>query len=254
MLKRYSDKSERSGYLLTDLEQFEKDVARWTSRGYQVACHAIGDKANHIVVEAYCRNIEKDARVRDLRLRIEHAQITAPEDVRRAAQCGLIASMQPTHATSDKDFAEKRLGRHRAQTEGYVWKSFLDSQISALAFGSDFPTVGEVPPILGLFAAISRQDTSGLPSEGWFPEQRVSRYQALKSYTMDAAFASHAEDYLGSLESGKAADFVVLSQDIMDDQPPLSILKTSILGTFIDGKPVYTNPTTSLEIHSKKAS
>ncbi len=150
---------------------------------------------------------------RALRMRNEHAQILDRAEIPRFASLNVIASMQPTHATSDMPWVPARIGRERMEEGAYVWRKLIASG-ATIASGSDFPV--ELPnPMLGFYAAITRQDPSGQPATGWMPGERMSRDEALASFTRNAAFAAHAETLTGSLESGKLADFVVLSKDIM---------------------------------------
>lgn len=161
-----------------------------------------------------------------------------PADFVRFRQLGLVASMQPTHATSDMYWAEDRLGEDRLAC-AYSWRTFLENGV-ALAFGSDFP-VEAVNPLLGIYAAATRQDAKGWPSGGWLPEQRLTRMQALRAFTIGAAYAAYQENEIGSLESGKLADFVVLSEDVMTI-PPHEILETEVVATFLGGRRIYGSP------------
>jgi predicted amidohydrolase YtcJ len=213
----------------------------WFSAGYQIATHAIGDRGNRIVLNCY----EKVANasggidlIKKKRLRIEHAQIVHPDDIQRFGKLGVIPSMQPTHATSDMSFAEVRLGHERAKTEGYQWKAMLDARDPALPLGSDFPTVGKVPPFYGIYAAVTRKDQAGNPAQGWFPEQKLSLEQALKGYTTDAAFSSFREMFIGSISPGKFADFIIIDRDIMKSDPA-ELWKTKVLCTFFDGREIW---------------
>jgi hypothetical protein len=153
----------------------------------------------------------------------------------RFRELGVIASMQPTHATSDMYWAADRLGDERLQG-AYAWRSFLDEGVR-LAFGSDFP-VEHVNPLMGYYAAVTRQDADGEPAGGWLPGQILSREEALKSFTLDAAYAAFQEDELGSIEPGKYADFVVLSKDIMT-VPASEILTTHVIATYLGGRLIY---------------
>ena len=176
---------------------------------------------------------------RALRLRIEHAQILDAAEIPRFARLDIIASMQATHATSDMPWVPDRIGAARTQEGAYVWQTLLKSGV-VLANGSDFP-VEEPNPMLGLYAAITRQDPSGNPPGGWMPGQRLSRDEALRSFTSSAAYAAHVESLLGSLEPGKLADFVVLSKNIMRVPAP-EILATMVRMTVIGGEVVYEQP------------
>ena len=173
---------------------------------------------------------------RDLRMRVEHAQILDAADIPRFAALSVIASMQTTHATSDMPWVPARIGPARMEEGAYVWQRLLKTG-AILANGSDFP-VEEPNPMLGFYAAITRQDPSGKPPGGWMPDERLSREETLKSFTLDAAYAAHAEKNLGSLEVGKLADLVMLSADIMS-VPPAEILTTTVRMTIIGGEFVH---------------
>src|SRR5262249_8233345 len=152
-----------------------------------------------------------------LRMRNEHAQILDAAEIPRFAALGVIASMQPTHATSDMPWAPTRIGPARTQEGAYVWRKLLNAG-ATIAAGSDFP-VEEPNPMLGFYAAITRQDPRGHPPGGWMPDQRLTREETLRAFTLNAAYAAHAEDLLGSLQAGKLADLVILSADIMRVAP-----------------------------------
>jgi predicted amidohydrolase YtcJ len=172
-------------------------------------------------------------------MRVEHAQILDAAEIPRFAKLGVIASMQPTHATSDMPWAGARIGSARVEEGAYAWRKLLDSK-AVLAFGSDAP-VEDANPLLGLYAAITRQDASGNPPGGWLPGQRVTREEALASFTRHAAFAAHAEMLTGSIDSGKLADLLVLSKDIMR-VAPRDILMTTVRMTIVGGEIVYQAP------------
>lgn len=171
----------------------------------------------------------------DHRWRIEHAQILAPEDLPRLAKLRVIASMQPTHATSDMPWAQDRLGPQRI-VGAYAWRQLRDSG-ARLAFGSDFP-VESVDPRLGLYSAVSRADGEGKPAGGWFPDEKLTAYEALRGFTLDAAWAGFDEAETGSLETGKRADFVVLAEDPLA-VPDKALRTLTVLATYVDGQPVY---------------
>jgi len=203
------------------------------SRGFQVATHAIGDAANAQVIDVYEQLARKYPG--DRRWRIEHFQIADPADIPRLAPAGIIASMQPTHQTSDRLMAEKRLGPDRL-AGAYAWQTVLRSG-ARLAFGSDFP-VESPNPFPGLAAAISRQDMSGQPPGGWLPGERLSFPQALDAFTRGAAYASFAEDKIGTLEPGKYADFIIVDRDPtkVDAQ---ALARTEVLETWVGGRKVW---------------
>ena len=169
------------------------------------------------------------------RHRIEHAQVLHPGDISRFARLGIIAAMQPTHATSDMYWADERLGEERAPGV-YAWRSLMDSG-ALLSFGSDFP-VEQVNPMLGIYAAVTRQDLEGWPEGGWFPDERLTRQEAIRAFTLDAAYAGFMENDIGSIETGKRADFVVLDRDIMQ-VPADQIPQIQVLQTWLDGRLVF---------------
>ena len=234
LLSDYSDDEGNQGLLMLPPDSFTTDVRRALECGYQVNTHAIGDRGNRVVLDAYEQAMQATGRTSG-RHRIEHAQIVALEDIPRFAELGVIVSMQPTHATSDMYWAESRLGPERIQG-AYAWRSFLDSG-ARLAFGSDFP-VEQVNPLLGFYAAITRQDAEGYPEGGWLPDERLTREETLRAFTLDAAYAAFMEDEVGSIEPGKYADFVVLSRDIMTI-PEVEILETDVVATYLGGKAVH---------------
>lgn len=234
LLEEYADDAGNSGvFRLTDDEIYET-ILRGLRAGYQTTTHAIGDAANRTVLDAMERALA-EAGVDDARLRIEHAQILDSDDVGRFAEFGIIPSMQPTHATTDMHWAADRLGEARTEL-AYAWRSLLDSGVP-IAGGSDAP-VESVQPLLGIFAAVTRQDLEGWPEGGWHPEQLVTREEALRMFTYDAAYSVFEEDLKGSLEPGKLADIVVLSRDIMTI-PAEEILDTEVLMTILGGKVVF---------------
>jgi predicted amidohydrolase YtcJ len=213
-------------------EDIERVARQAVERGLQVNTHAIGDRANRIVLEAYAAVLGGR---NDRRFRIEHAQVVAPDDFEKFARYSIIASMQPTHATSDMRWAEARIGPERVKG-AYAWRRFLALGVP-IASGSDFP-VEDPNPLWGFYAAITRQDHHGQPPGGWFPEQRMTRQEALESWTIRGAYAAFEEKDKGSLTPGKVADFVILSRDIMS-VPPAEILKTRVLMTVVAGRIVH---------------
>jgi predicted amidohydrolase YtcJ len=209
----------------------EEDSA--AAAGFQIATHAIGDAANAQVIRTYEWLDGKYGLNR--RFRIEHAQIVDCADLPRIARGHMIASMQPTHQTSDRLMAEKRMGLARLKC-AYAWQSMLKTG-AKLAFGTDFP-VESPNPFPGLAAAISREDINGQPPGGWFPEQRLSFGQALRAYTRGAAYAGFAEEKIGALEPGKWADFVIVDRDISKASVP-ELYRTQVLETWVAGKKVW---------------
>jgi predicted amidohydrolase YtcJ len=234
LLDDYSDDPGNRGLLLQSPEEFQQNVRRGLQCGFQVNTHAIGDRGNRVVLDAYEQAVHNTGRTVG-RHRIEHAQILSPQDLPRFAELDVIASMQPTHATSDMPWAGDRLGKERLRG-AYAWQSLLDSG-ARLAFGSDFP-VEDVDPLEGFYAAVTRQNAEGEPEGGWLSDERVSRRAALHGFTIDAAYAAFMEDEVGSLEPGKRADFVVLTKDIMQ-VPTNEILEAEVAATFLDGEAVY---------------
>ena len=237
LIEDYSDQHGHRGLLVTPPDQLERLMRQARGCGLQVGTHAIGDRGNRIVLDAYAKVLGDEATTTDHRWRIEHAQVIAPEDIPRFGQMHVIAAMQPTHATSDLPWAETRVGPERI-AGAYAWRQLLDSG-ARLALGSDFP-VESVDPRLGLHAAVTRTDLEGHPPGGWRPQERLTREEALRGFTLDAAYAGFAEDEVGSLEVGKRADFVVLGADPLADDVPLATLP--VRATYVDGEAVYTAP------------
>jgi predicted amidohydrolase YtcJ len=225
----YSDDPHNTGLVLTPMNEVEDVSRRSVSAGFQVSTHAIGDAANHDVLEAYARaGVTPPAR-----FRIEHAQIVDPADIPRFAQLGVIASMQPTHATSDMPWAEKRLGRARL-AGAYVWQTFLKAGVH-LAFGSDFP-VELSDPRLGLYAAVTRADLDGRPPGGWLPDQRLTVDEALRAFTVQAAYAAFEEEWRGELRPGQVADLTIFDGPL---DTPEHIVQRKVLMTIVAGRVVY---------------
>jgi predicted amidohydrolase YtcJ len=218
----------------TFIRQVAEDGLR---RGYQVCTHAIGDRGNRETLDAYEAALRATPRP-DHRFRIEHAQLLSPADIPRFAKLGVIASMQPTHCTSDMRWVEARVGAERARG-AYAWASLLRSG-ARIAGGSDFP-VESHNPFLGLYAAATRQTADGRPEDGWNPQERVSREEALRMMTLDAAHAAFEEDRKGALRPGLLADFIVVDRDVLTC-PPRDILATRVLMTVIGGEVVYRAP------------
>ena len=229
----YADKPDTRGLPRHSDAEYLAMAEAAAARGFQIATHAIGDAANAQVIGAYEQLSRKYGR--DRRWRIEHFQIADPADIPRLAPAGIIASMQPTHQTSDRLMAEARLGPNRL-AGAYAWQSVLKSG-ARLAFGTDFP-VESPNPFPGLAAAVSRQDMTGQPPGGWIPSERLTFEQALQAYTRSAAYAGFAEDRIGALEPGKWADFVLVDRDPtkVDAQ---SLARTQVLETWVAGKKVW---------------
>ncbi len=235
LLQPYSDAPQATGVITTPEPAVYELTRDALEKGFQVCTHAIGDRANRMVLDAYEHAQEAVPGAHDARLRIEHAQVLAPEDIPRFAKLGVIPSMQPVHCTSDMEWAEQRLGPQRIKG-AYAWRSVLSTG-AHLPLSSDFP--GEtLNPFYGIYAATTRQDPEGNPTGGWYPEQRLTLYEALRGYTIEAAYAEFEEASKGSIETGKLADFTVIPQDITRLQPK-QILAIRVLKTFVGGKLVY---------------
>jgi predicted amidohydrolase YtcJ len=228
----YSDDRSNTGLLITPKEEIERIARQAVQHGFQVCTHAIGDRANRIVLDAYAAALGGP---NDRRFRIEHAQVVSLPDFRLFRDFSVIAAIQATHATSDMRWAEARLGPDRI-AGAYAWRRFLALGIP-VANGSDFP-VEEPNPMLGFYASITRQDAQGNPPQGWMPDQKMTRAEALESWTISSAYAAFEEKLRGTLEPGKYADFVVLDRDIMT-VPPAQIPAARVKMHFIGGRPVY---------------
>ncbi|MEO8577305.1 MAG: amidohydrolase, partial [Gemmatimonadales bacterium] len=234
MLAPYSDDAGNTGLLVTPAAELQRISTAALRRGFQVGVHAIGDRGNRIVLDAY-ENALKAVPTADHRFRIEHAQVISPEDLPRFAKLGVIPSMQASHQTSDMRWAEVRVGQERIKG-AYAWRTLLNSGV-IIPNGSDFP-VEEVNPLISFHSAVSRQDQSNWPPGGWYPEQAMTRAEALKSMTIWPAYAGFQEKLMGSLSPGKYADFVILDRDIMTI-PANEILQTRVMSTWLGGKAVY---------------
>ncbi len=234
LLEPYADDPGNTGLFRLSEDEIYGTILRGLEAGFQTATHAIGDAANRVVLDAFERAIEESG-VEDHRLRIEHAQILHPDDVGRFAELGVLPSMQPTHATSDMHWVVDRVGEQRT-TFAYAWRTLLDSGVR-MPGGSDAP-VESVRPLWGIYSAVTRQDHDPGDAAPWHPEQLVTREEALRMFTIDAAYGAFEEDLKGSLEVGKLADMVVLSRDIMTIAAP-EILETAVLTTILGGRIVY---------------
>ncbi|WP_064574062.1 amidohydrolase [Cupriavidus gilardii] len=234
LMEPYTDDHAHSGLLFMSDPVMQANVKAALKAGYQVNVHAIGDKTNHQVLDAM-EVAYKDVGGRDLRNRIEHAQVVSLPDIPRFKKLNLIASMQPTHATSDMNMAEDRIGKERIKG-AYAWQTFL-KQGTVIAGGSDFP-VESANPFYGLHAAVTRTDHEGRPINGWHPEEAMTLPQAFRAFTLDAAYAQHQEKTLGSLEKGKWADFILVDRDLFK-VAPADIWKIQVLETWVAGERVY---------------
>jgi len=238
LLEPYSD-YDTSGFLTQKEEVVVPMLEEALRKGIQVETHAIGDRANRTILDWYEKAMKavppEQRKIREPRWRVEHAQIVSLVDIPRFAKLGVLPSMQPSHAIGDLHFAPSRLGMKRLEG-AYAWQSFIKSG-SIIAGGSDAP-VERGEPMIEFYAAVSRKDQKGYSGEGWHPEQAVSREQALKMFTIWAAFAAFEEKVKGSIEVGKLADLTVLSADIMKIPEP-EILKTRCVMTVIGGEVAY---------------
>jgi predicted amidohydrolase YtcJ len=237
LLEPYDDDPNNRGLLVSPPEHIERVAREALRRGFQVNTHAIGDRGNRVVLDAYQRALT-DVPVADHRFRVEHAQVLHYDDVPRFAALDVIPSMQAVHQTSDMYWAGRRVGADRLRG-AYAWRSLLDTGVP-VPNGSDFP-VEAVNPLLSFHSAVSRQDAHDWPPGGWHPEQRMTRAEALKSMTIWPAYASFMERDAGSLAPGKYADFVVLDRDIMT-VAERDIVGTRVLATYIAGRAVYEAP------------
>ena len=234
MLEPYTDRPDHSGLLLTSAEQLRSLFSRAIKADFQVAIHAIGDRGNRIALDeveyAYAT-----VGGRHLRHRIEHSQIVTLEDIPRFKSLDVIPSMQPTHATSDMNMAEDRIGAERLKG-AYAWRRFLN-QGSRVVSGSDYP-IERADPFAGIHAAVTRQNNANLPKDGWMAEQSMTLQEVMRSFTIDAAWAAHQEERLGGLTVGKWADFILVDQDIFQIEPE-ALWKTKVLETWLGGTQVY---------------
>ena len=236
MLQPYSDDPGNVGLLFMEQEEMDAAVSKVVGKGFQANIHAIGDAGNRQVLDAL-EKAQNEHGDQGLRNRVEHAQIVALEDIPRFKELNIIASMQPTHATSDKNMAEDRVGPQRIKG-GYAWKSFLE-QGTVVAAGSDFP-VEHSNPFFGLYSAVTRMDHSGNPEGGWYPNESLTREEALRAFTLDAAYSAHQEDILGSVEADKWADFILIDENYFDVAAS-DIWKIKVLETWVAGKKVYSS-------------
>ena len=234
----YSDMPEDSGILIANADSLQTWAEQADLNNLQLAVHAIGDKANHTLLNIFEAVVRKNG-IKDRRFRIEHAQHLDSKDIPRFSELNIIASMQPYHAIDDGRWAEELIGSDRIKTT-YAFKSLLDAN-TTLAFSSDWP-VAPASPLLGIHAAVTRQTLDNKNPEGWIPEQKINVEQALMAYTKNAAYSAFDETIKGTIEVGKLADFVILSEDIRNIDPT-NIKNVHVLNTYVAGKQVYENRT-----------
>jgi len=234
LLHPYSDAPHTRGLLFNSDAAIRAKMEKAMKAGYQVNVHAIGDAGNKQILDSF-EQLGKQYPLAARRHRIEHAQVVQLADIPRFWQLAIVPSMQPTHATSDQNMAEQRVGPERIKG-AYAWHTFL-RQGSRIACGSDFP-IESPNPLQGIHAAVTRQDMQDAPSGGWHKEQAMTLAQALRCFTLDAAWAAHQEQSLGSLEKGKWADFIITDRDLFK-VPAEEIGKIGILETWVGGKQVY---------------
>jgi predicted amidohydrolase YtcJ len=237
LLKPYSDRPRHSGHATISMDTVYDISNKALAHGFQLAVHAIGDRANREVLNQFEKTFQRNpAAAKDHRFRIEHAQHISQDDIPRFSKLGVIASMQSIHHSSDRPWAIKRLGKKRVEEGAYAWQKLL--QTGAIVInGTDAP-VEPIDPIACFYAAVTRRTLKGNPPGGYEPEQRMTRQQALRSYTLDAAYGRFEENIKGSIEPGKLADFTVFSQDLMQI-PQDRILDTYVAYTIINGEIVY---------------
>ena len=231
LLEPYSDDPGNSGLMLATPEHVEDVARRGRTAGFQINTHAIGDRGVRNVIDAY----EQAGVTAADRFRVEHLQVISPPDVPRLVQRGIIASMQPTHATSDMYWAEARLGPERVKG-AYAWRTVLEAG-GRLALGSDFP-VEDVNPFFGIHAAVMRQDQKQWPAGGWYPAQRLSLPEAIRGFTLDAAYAAFHEGSRGTIEPGKLADLTIVDGDLLA-MPKADLYRAKVRYTVVGGEVVY---------------
>lgn len=234
MLAPYSDDASTSGMMNIEPEKLKAMALERDKAGFQIAFHAIGDRANRVALDVF-ESLLRVNGSRERRDRVEHAQVLAPEDIPRFAQLKVIASMQPSHETNDMRWAEQRLGPERSKG-AYAWNSLLKSG-AKLAFGTDY-SVEPINPFRGLYACVTRELPDGGPAGGWEPQEKISLDDCIHAYTLGSAYAEFEEGRKGQLNVGQFADFVVLSQDITK-VPAKDLLKTEVLTTVVGGRTVY---------------
>jgi len=234
LLAPYSDDPSTSGMLIVDPEKLKAMAIERDRLGFQIAFHAIGDKANRVALDTF-ESVLRVNPPRDRRDRIEHAQVVSPEDIPRFAKLSVIASMQPCHETNDMRWAEQRLGAERSKG-AYAWRSLQDAG-AKLAFGTDYD-VEPISPLRGLYACVTREAIDGGPPGGWIPQEKLPLADCMRAYTTGSAYAEFMDGKKGELKVGEFADFVILSQDLTRISPR-DFLTTEVLRTVVGGKTVY---------------
>jgi predicted amidohydrolase YtcJ len=237
MLEPYSDDPKSTGILIMEPDKLKSMAIERDKAGFQINIHAIGDRTNRIVLDVF-EAVTKANGPRERRDRIEHAQVLAPEDIPRFAKLKVIASMQPSHQTTDMRWAESRIGPERIKG-AYAWAS-LEKSGARLAFGTDYP-VEVVSPFRGLYACVTRQLPDGKPAGGWQPQEKISLEDCIRAYTSGSAYAEFEEGKKGELKIGEYADFLILSNDLTK-APPSDYLNTEVLRTVVGGRTVYEKP------------
>lgn len=238
LLEEYTDRSGHFGHETLPMETVNEVSEKALAAGFQVCSHAIGDRANREILDRYEASFNKypDINPKDVRFRIEHAQHLSGEDIPRFGELGIIAAMQAIHMSSDRPWAIDRLGKERIEEGAYVWQKLLQSGAKIIN-GTDAP-VEPLDPLPSFYASVSRKTLEGFPEGGFEPDQAMSRDEALRSFTLDAAYGEFDEDYKGSIEVGKAADFTVFDKNIMTI-PEKEILNTKVIMTIIGGEVLY---------------
>jgi predicted amidohydrolase YtcJ len=234
LIADYSDHAGHKGLMLHNKEALTLYMNTAMNAGFQVNTHAIGDNANKVVLDLYQAKI-KATQTQALRHRVEHAQILRLSDIPRFAELNIIASMQATHATSDKNMAVDRIGKQRI-LGAYAWRKLMNAN-AVIAAGSDFP-VESPNPFFGLHSSVTRQDHQNLPENGWYNEESMTRLEAFRSFTIDAAYSAHQEKVIGSLATGKKADFILLENNYFTENKQ-NIWNNKVLATWVNGKQVY---------------
>ena len=236
LLEPYLDRPDHTGHAVSSADYITMIAGRAIRHRFQVCIHAIGDRANRETLNIYESVFRKFPEYHDTRFRIEHAQHLSSEDIPRFARLGVLPAMQAIHMSSDRPWAIDRLGSERIEEGAYVWQKLLQSG-ARIINGTDVP-VEPLSPIQCFYASVTRKTLQGFPPEGFEPAQKMSREQALRSYTLDAAYGAFEETVKGSIELGKLADFTVFSDDIMTI-PEDEILKSKVVMTIIQGEIVY---------------